>query len=266
MSVDKFLTALDRFVSRWGLPHTVYSDNATTFQAARRELAKICTIFHDPRTFYYFAHRGITWKFIAPRADWWGGWWQRMVGTMKRCIRKVLGKRQADDEEMNTILASIETAINSRPLTQNDGPEALTPAHFLHWGRLNTISTGPELTLTRSLTKEFRQKRQVVEDFWKRWKYSELRTYHQVRQPYGETRCRLRDVLLQEVRPRHMWKRGRVELRPGRDGKVRTVILRTQDGGRLVRPVQLVIPLEVEQGGEDVEDVDLSLYFACRGW
>ena len=52
--------------------------------------------------------------------------------------------------------------------------------------------------------------------------------------------------------------RGRVEeLRPGRYGKVRTVILRTQDGGRLVRSVQLVIPLEVDQGGEDVEDVEL---------
>jgi hypothetical protein len=52
--------------------------------------------------------------------------------------------------------------------------------------------------------------------------------------------------------------KGRVEeLRPGRDGKVRTVILRTQDGRHLVRPVQLVIPLEVDQGGEDVEDVDL---------
>jgi hypothetical protein len=43
-----------------------------------------------------------------------------------------LGKRQADDEKMNTILVSIEAAINSRPLTQDDGPEALTPAHFLH--------------------------------------------------------------------------------------------------------------------------------------
>ena len=52
--------------------------------------------------------------------------------------------------------------------------------------------------------------------------------------------------------------RGRVEeLRTGRYGKVRTVILRTQDGGRLVRSVQLVIPLEVDQGGEDVEDVEL---------
>jgi len=52
-----------------------------------------------------------------------------------------------------------------------------------------------------------------------------------------------------------MWKRERLEeLRPGRDGKTRTVNLRTQDGGRLARPVQLVIPLEFDQGGEDVED------------
>jgi hypothetical protein len=39
-------------------------------------------------------------------------------------------------------------------------------------------------------------------------------------------------------------------------GAVRkAVILRTPEGGRLVRPVQLVIPLEVDQGGEDVEDI-----------
>jgi len=122
MPVDKFLMALDRFVSRRGLPHTLYSDNAATFQAARRELAEICTILNNPQTSHYFAHRGITWKFIAPRAAWWGGWWERMVGTTKRCIRKVLGKRQVDDEKLNTILTSNEAAINSRPLTLYDGP------------------------------------------------------------------------------------------------------------------------------------------------
>jgi hypothetical protein len=47
--------------------------------------------------------------------------------------------------------------------------------------------------------------------------------------------------------------KGRIEdLRPGRDRKKRTVFHRTQDGGRLARPVQLVIPLEVDQCGEDV--------------
>jgi hypothetical protein len=55
-----------------------------------------------------------------------------------------------------------------------------------------------------------------------------------------------------------MWKRGRIEdLRPGRDGRTRTAILRTQDGGRLARPIRLVIPLEVNEGGEDVEDDNL---------
>jgi len=185
----------------------------------------------------------------------------RVVGTTKRCVRKVFGKRQVDDEKLNTIFTSIEAAINSRPLSQDNGPETLTPAHFFHGGRLKTIPTGPESTLTKSLTKEFRFQQQAVEDFWKRWTKEyllELRSYHQVRQPCGgKARFRVGDVVLlqDEVRPRHMWKRGRIEdLRPGRDGKTRTDILRTNNGGRLARPVQLVIPLEFDQGGEDEED------------
>jgi len=35
------------------------------------------------------------------------------------------------------------------------------------------------------------------------------------------------------------------------------VILRTQNGWRLARPVQLVIPLEVDQFGEDAENDEL---------
>ena len=63
-------------------------------------------------------------------------------------------------------------------------------------------------------------------------------------------------VLLQEdLRPRHMWKKARIEeLRAGRDAVVRTVILRTPERQKISRPVQLVVPLEVDQGGEDVGD------------
>ena len=63
-------------------------------------------------------------------------------------------------------------------------------------------------------------------------------------------------VLLQEDRrPRHMWKKARVEeLKVGRDGVKRTAVFRGEDGSILVRPIQLVIPLEVDQGGEDVQD------------
>jgi len=48
-----------------------------------------------------------------------------------------------------------------------------------------------------------------------------------------------------------MWRKAIVE---GRDHKVRTVMLRTSEGGKFSHPVQLVVPLEVDQVGENVED------------
>jgi hypothetical protein len=52
-----------------------------------------------------------------------------------------------------------------------------------------------------------------------------------------------------------MWKKAWVEgLKVGRDGAKRTAVLRGADGSVLVRSIQLVIPLEVDQRGEDVED------------
>jgi hypothetical protein len=38
----------------------------------------------------------------------------------------------------------------------------------------------------------------------------------------------------------------------GRDGQLQMVVLQTSDGYQITCPIQLVIPLEVDQGGEDV--------------
>jgi len=52
-----------------------------------------------------------------------------------------------------------------------------------------------------------------------------------------------------------MWKKARIdELIPGRDGQIHTVKLRLPDRTEIIRPVQQVIPLEIDQSGEDVED------------
>jgi hypothetical protein len=40
----------------------------------------------------------------------------------------------------------------------------------------------------------------------------------------------------------------------GRDGQVRMVVLRMSDGCQITSPIQLVIPLEVDQYEEDVGD------------
>jgi len=156
---------------------------------------------------------------------------------MKR-LRKVLGQSRLTEEQLNTTLVSIEAAVNSRPITQGDDSTALTPAHFLIGG-LTTIPTGAEPIVKPNLAKELRIKQKLSDDFWKRWTKEyllELRNFHEVQRPVGKTtQLCLGDVLIQEdVRPRHLWGRARIEeLRKGRGGQVRTVVLRKSDGRQI---------------------------------
>jgi hypothetical protein len=119
----------------------------------------------------------------------------------------------------------------------------------------------------QNLTTELRLKQKLSDDFWKRWTKEYLlepRNFHEVQRPVGKAaQLRLGDVVLiqEDVRPRHLWGRERIEeLRRGRDGQVRTVVLRTSDGRQITPPIQLVIPLEVDQHGEDVGDSHLKKF------
>jgi hypothetical protein len=260
MTADAFLLAFQRFVGRRGIPLTVYTDNAQTFQAANKELAYLWETISDARTQHFFAQNGIMWKFIAPRAAWWGGWWERMVGTTKRCLRNVLGKTLASEEELGTILINIEAVLNSRPITQ-EAEDALTPAHFLCGAKLTALPSPRQPACNESLKKTHQRTAKVADDFWKRWEKEyllELKSFHTLSPLKGKVvKVRLGDVVLlhEDCRPRHMWKRARVEeLKVGRDGISRTVVLRTTSGSLCARPIQMVIPLEVDQGGEDVEN------------
>jgi len=62
-------------------------------------------------------------------------------------------------------------------------------------------------------------------------------------------------LLQEDVRPRHVWERALIEqLIEGRDGMICTVVLRSPEGNKITRLIQLVFPLEVDQSGEDVEE------------
>jgi hypothetical protein len=138
-----------------------------------------------------------------------------MIGTTKRCLRKVLGRSQVSEEGLNTTLVAIEAAINSRPIVQaEDETGALTPAHFLIGERLTTVPTGPEPGMNGSLTKEFKMRQKIADDFWRRWQkeyLTTLRNFHEVKQQQTSTRFRKGDVALLQEDVRHMWKRAIIE-------------------------------------------------------
>ena len=181
-----------------------------------------------------------------------------MIGTTKICLRKVLGKTLATDEELSTIHINVEAVLNSRPITQ-DAEDALTPAHLLCGAKLTALPSTMLPTGNENLKKTHQRTTKIANDFWRRWEKEYLmepKSFHVLSQPKGKSaKIRVKNVVLlhEDCRPRHMWKRARVEeLKVGRDGDSRTVVLRGVNATLLVRPIQLVVPLEIDQGGEDV--------------
>ena len=56
-------------------------------------------------------------RFNPSLSTWWGGIFERMVRSVKRCLKKmILGARIAF-EELETVLRGIELTLNNRPLT-----------------------------------------------------------------------------------------------------------------------------------------------------
>jgi len=143
-TTQAFLRAFRRFISRRGVPECIISDNAKTFKAGAQELQTVKTQVLKPNASQqFFANHNITWKFITDPAPWWGGFYERLVGLVKRCLKKTIGKAYLNMTELNTILIELEAVLNSRPLTYpyvdiNDA-SPLTPSHFLCGHRLLTL-------------------------------------------------------------------------------------------------------------------------------
>lgn len=51
------------------------------------------------------------------KAPWWGGYWERLVRSIKSPIKKVIGRSTLRYDEMSTLLTEVEAVINARPLT-----------------------------------------------------------------------------------------------------------------------------------------------------
>ena len=83
-ATETFLRCLRRFAARRGLPAKFISDNGKTFKAAAKYLK---AVFKDGKVKEYLAGLGTDWLFNIERAPWWGGAFERLVKSTKRCLR-----------------------------------------------------------------------------------------------------------------------------------------------------------------------------------
>ncbi|GBM34821.1 hypothetical protein AVEN_208028-1 [Araneus ventricosus] len=170
MTTDTFLLAFRRFISRRGLCSVVISDNARTFKRAELEIKRIWNILNHPDMKNFYSFTGIKWQYIVERATWWGGFYERMVRTVKTALRKTLDKSCLTVQQLLTVLIEIEGMINSRPITyvgsDTEEPTALTPAHFLLGKRITPLPSVNDVILIKD--------DHLPRNFWKLGRIIEL--------------------------------------------------------------------------------------------
>ena len=249
-----FTNCLKRFISRRGTPKLFISDNAKCFLG--------------PEVKKFLSKKKCSWEFILEKAAWWGGFWERLVQTVKIALRKILGKSILSYEELLTVITEIEGVINSRPLCyqySDEIEEVITPSHLMHGRRLNSVPESFNLEEESDVPLKGRllHLQTLLSHFRARWSHeylSELREYHRCDKLTPAKEIKVGDVVLIENKklPRSRWKLGLVEeLMQSKDHRIRGCKLKTwnENTGHeyINRPVNQLCHFEVNSGEDQTK-------------
>ena len=267
MKIDapEIVMAIDRFIGRRGVPEVLYSDNAKQFLKADRDIAQqweeAMVVLQR-----HAAEKKIVWRKICERVPWWGGFYERQVGSVKRLFLKLVGKARLTVKEIETVLCKVEATLNSRPVTYqyNDHrePMPLTPNDFLIGPNKSAIrpigdqGEMPTDTTYLELTQRAKYRDLISQQLEERW----TEEYLKERSRQFNRKTKIQPIPVGEVVlikadnvKRQKWTMGViVETFPSADGITRSVRLRTATE-ELRRPVQRLCALEINEFDLDAD-------------
>ena len=259
LTAPVFQRALKEFVGRRGSPKQMVSDNGRTFIATKKWLT---TLRKNEDLSNYITEQGIQWRFNMSRAPWWGGFFERLVGIMKRSLSKVVGRSTLNFEELEEVLLDVESAMNNRPLCylgEEFEEQVITPNILLR-GRPSSVLEQDieQLEVDDKLTRRLLFIRRSKDQLRKRWMGEYLRALEGRQRKYDQKEINIPGVgavvlLKEDTRNRAYWRLGRiVNYICGPDGIVRGMKLKLGNGYIVERPLQLICDLEVggESGGQ----------------
>ena len=111
---DSFIQAFTRFVSRRGSWREIFSDNGTNFRGGESEIKVALKRWNSDRIDASLRSRGIQWFFNPPHASHAGGVWERIIRSIRKILRMLLGNQLVDDQTLLTFFGEVEKILNDR--------------------------------------------------------------------------------------------------------------------------------------------------------
>ncbi|XP_053599221.1 uncharacterized protein LOC128669064 [Microplitis demolitor] len=193
LTSETFIAARKRLFSRRGKSTDIFSDNATNFVGANRELEEVYNLLqsteHKNSIKKYAEKEKIKWHFIPPRAPHFGELWEAAVKSFKHHLVRTVGDTLLTYDQLETCMVEIEAILNSRPISPmssdpND-PLSLTPGHFLIGGPLTSFPEEDWTDTNSNRLSAWQHAQQIKQHFWQRW-YKEY--LHQLINRSGKTK------------------------------------------------------------------------------
>ena len=257
LTTESFIETFCRFTSIRGVPNLIYTDNGKTFESASKSLAKFINgSLNSSFSFKDFLSSDIHWNFIPARSPWWGGFYERMVQIVKRCLKKTMYDQCLNYIQFETLLKKIESRINDRPLMeiQEDPSQQIITPSFLLLGRKihETPEQSEETSLETIVPRRIKTMESIYNTFWNTFYKEYLVNIKDFKHNYdsGNTNPKIGDIVHIKVenQPRTQWRLGRIsEIIVGKDKIVRAAKVKTPLGEHcteIIRPIQHLYPLE----------------------
>lgn len=172
MDTSSCINAIQRFKVYKGEPREFFSDNGSNFHGADNVLKSEFAKLNQDLIQQEFTSTEQKWTFNPPKASNMGGVWERLIQTVKRCLKQMLTTKTPTHEMLVTLFAEAENIVNSRPLTyislDSADDEALTPNHFL-FGSSNSLKPIATTTPNHLHRNDWRAIQEMTKHFWRRF-------------------------------------------------------------------------------------------------
>jgi len=187
LSIEAFLAALRRFIASPGKPRTNFFDNGTNIEGAANEFHAVYKMLQSTSQMAtvqdFLATEGCEWKFIPQHGPHFGGLLEAAVKSMKYHLRRTLGSQVGTYEELCTLLAEIESCLNSKTLCalSDDpfNPTYLSLGHFLIGEPLTQLPATDFTDVKCNGISRLQTYQQQLQQFWQRWSSDYLQSLPQ---------------------------------------------------------------------------------------